>query len=137
MFDNLLENDYFLETTSFEVAVGENVIWRYGTPKSAFTNKISDKTVIIMNPRSIKKLSRLIMDNQCCICQISANEQTIRERQRMRGDNPEEAERRLRADIVDLQNLSPSIVINNNYGSDIEQVTKSVHESYLLWKAGK
>lgn len=136
VFDELLSSDYFLETTAYQVAISDQ-LWRYGTPKNIFDNKITDLQVVILNPQGIDSISKVIPKNRYCVCQLTSDEDTIKLRLQERGDNPIEAKRRFYADVKDFQELSPDIVILNNRFDDINDIAKRVYESYLLWKAGK
>ena len=92
-FMNKKESGFFLETTSYKVASGET--WFYGTAKDS----LKDDSVIIMNPDGIKVIHRHSeLKAKPVIIYIDANEKTILNRLRLRGDNPEEATRRLEAD---------------------------------------
>lgn len=107
------KEDFFIETSSYDVATGET--WRYGTAK----DDITDKAVIILNPDGLKKLRHLGVDNTSFF--IMADENTIWNRLRQRGDAADEARRRLNADDEDFKDITNYIdyaIRNEDEGVD-------------------
>lgn len=89
---------FFAETTSYNVASGET--WYYG---SAVKDLTKDK-VMIANPDGVKKLKQY-SDLKPVVFNILAKEETILERLKQRGDDNEEALRRLAADKIDFADI--------------------------------
>ena len=90
---------FFAETTSYNVATGET--WYYGT----LLKDLKDDSIIILNPEGLRTLKQN-KDLNIVSFLITAKEETLRERLSKRGDNPKEAERRLKADREDFADIS-------------------------------
>lgn len=89
---------FFAETTSYKVANGD--IWYYGTAKK----DLSDNKVIIVNPEGLKQLKNIESLNPVSFY-ITVSEETIWDRLKHRGDNIDEAVRRLNADREDFSDI--------------------------------
>ena len=98
-FKEMIENDEFFEYTSYTVS-GEDNPWYYGTSKAS----LDENGWIIMNPYGIKKIKES-RDDVIGIY-VNASDEILRERLSLRGDDPNEAERRLAADNEDFKNIS-------------------------------
>ena len=90
---------FFAETTSYNVATGDT--WYYG---SAIEDLANDK-VIIVNPDGLKKFKKMSEINPVAFYLI-ADEKTIQDRLRKRGDNAAEAHRRLNSDNEDFKEIN-------------------------------
>jgi guanylate kinase len=104
---------FFIETTSYTVATGD--VWRYGTSKYGLSNE----SVIILNPEGLKKIKQLGIDVTSFL--IVADENTIWNRLRQRGDAADEARRRLNADDEDFKDITEYIdyaIRNEDEGVD-------------------
>ena len=99
-FRRLNIQGFFAETTSYDTVHGT---WYYGTQKKDL--KDNDNKVIILNPDGILSLMRTIDMSDWVVFFIDCPEEIIKERLNKRGDNPEEAERRLEADRKDFINI--------------------------------
>lgn len=97
-----IEDGFFAETTSYVVANGDT--WYYG---SAIEDLTSDK-VTIMNPYGVKELKKHKELNPI-VFYIIADEETIWNRLRQRGDNSEQARCRLNADAEDFKDINKYI----------------------------
>lgn len=93
---------FFAETTSYNVASGET--WYYGTAMDDLSN---DK-VIIVNPDGLRKLNKIKSINMISFY-LMVNDMTIMKRLSIRGDNYDEAERRLNADRIDFMNICEDV----------------------------
>lgn len=93
------ETGFFAESTSYNVATGET--WYYGSAVEDLTN---DK-VVILNPEGIREIKKMKSLNPKVFYMI-ADEETIWNRLRLRGDNAEEARRRLNADDEDFKDIT-------------------------------
>ena len=114
-FDALCAGDFFAETTSYKVANDE--IWEYGTAKKDITN---DK-IVILNPSGLKELKKDKSLNIVAF-HLFASYGEIWNRLRKRGDDSEEAARRIEADKKDFQDINNyvdfAIRTDGNYSSD-------------------
>lgn len=93
---------HFVETTSYNVATGET--WYYG---SAYED-LKDNSVMIVNPDGLKVIKNKL-GNKAVSFLITARDEVIRTRQKKRGDNSKEAERRNEADIEDFKDIEKYI----------------------------
>lgn len=100
-FNQLRADDFFFETTSYTVASGD--IWYYGTAKE----ELCDNCCIIMNPDGIVKIKHMLDDDiiNPVIIFLNATEGVIWDRLRKRGQDSDEAQRRIRADKEDFGSI--------------------------------
>ena len=110
---------FFAETTSYNVASEDT--WHYG---SAICDLTEDK-VMIANPDGVKKLKKLSTINPV-VFYILANEETIWNRLRQRGDDNAEARRRLNADDIDFAGIND--YVDFSIRSDIGLTPKQIAE---------
>ena len=117
---------FFAETTSYNVATGET--WYYGT----CLKDLNDDSVIILNPEGLRTLKQNKNLNIVYFL-ITANEETLRERLNKRGDNPEEAERRLKADREDFSDIGELVdfSFSNDLGISIVELSTLINMTYL------
>ena len=92
------QEGFFAETTSYHVATGE--IWYYGSA----VEDLKDNKVIIVNPEGLKQLKNIESLNPVSFY-ITVSEETIWDRLKHRGDNIDEAVRRLNADREDFSDI--------------------------------
>lgn len=116
---------FFAETTSYNVATGET--WYYGTR----LKDLNDDSIIILNPEGLRTLKEN-KDLNIVSFLITAKEETLRERLKKRGDNPEEAERRLEADRNDFKDINDLIdfSLSNDLGIDVANIANLIHIIY-------
>ena len=100
-FRRFKEQRLFAETTSYETVHGT---WYYGTQKKDLENH--ENKVIILNPDGILSLMRTVDMSDWVIFFIDCPEDIMKKRLNKRGDNPEEAERRLESDRKDFMNIN-------------------------------
>lgn len=129
-FLELKSRGFFAETTSYQI--GKNVTWYYGTSKESLKE---ENGVIICNPDGLKYL-RQQKDLDLTVFYINVNEDVIRGRLIKRGDNPEEAERRLAADHEDFKDIELyyNYAIENN---GRKSPTILAEEIWLMYKTEK
>ena len=118
-FKTLEKEGVFLETTSYTVADGKT--WYYGTPVLGMdTNK-----VVIMNPDGVRKILDYGKYNPV-IFYLHVDEEVLKERLKLRGDNEEESHRRLTADNADFSNME------QYYDFKIDNTTSTPEETAFL-----
>lgn len=117
-------NGFFAETTSYNVAVDGGQTWYYG---SAIKDLSQDK-VMIANPEGLRVLKK---NNELKIISfyLIVDEETIWNRLRQRGDNSEEARRRLNADDEDFKDIDK--YIDFSFRNDTELKPKVLAEMIL------
>ena len=133
-FLSLKSKNFFVETTSYNVVSGER--WYYGTARK----DIENDSIIIMNPQGFRTLKK---DKSLNIISfyLKADEEVIRNRLKIRGDNLVESERRLNADKNDFNLIENEVdfVINNGLGFEPEIIAKSIknlYDNYILCESG-
>ena len=97
-FHRLNSQGAFIETTSYNVATGET--WYYGSAYKDLTNN----SVMIVNPDGLKVIKN-ILGNEVVSFLITAKNDVKKNRLIKRGDNAEEAARRLEADNRDFKDI--------------------------------
>ena len=97
-FEKLNKDGFFAETTSYNVANGET--WKYGTAKKDLT----DDKIVILNPYGLKELRKNKSLNIVAFY-LFASHGEIWNRLRERGDDSEEAARRIEADKNDFGDI--------------------------------
>lgn len=97
-FASLCAGDFFAETTSYKVANEE--IWEYGTA----ARDIADNKIVILNPSGLKELKKDKSLNIVTIY-LFCSYGEIWNRLRERGDDSEEAARRIEADKNDFGDI--------------------------------
>lgn len=119
------EEGFFAETTSYNVATGET--WYYG---SAIEDYSKDK-VMIVNPDGVKQISRVKSLNPV-VFYIQADEEVIRKRLSKRGDNKDESERRIAADVRDFFGIEKYVdfFVWNNGSLSPSDIANEIIEKY-------
>ena len=120
---------FFAETTSYNVATGET--WYYG---SAIKDLTDDK-VMIVNPEGLRHIKKISSLNPIAFY-LMADEETIWNRLRQRGDDAAEARRRLNADDMDFAGIVSDVefCLRNDLGITPEAMAKFIHELYVIMK---
>ncbi len=118
-FKTLEKEGVFLETTSYTVTDGKT--WHYGTPVLGMdTNK-----VVVMNPDGVRR----ILDCEKyspIVFYLHVDEEVLKDRLKLRGDNEEESHRRLAADNADFSD------IDQYYHFKIDNTTSTPEETAFL-----
>lgn len=116
---------FFAETTSYNVASGET--WYYG---SALEDLTDDK-VIIVNPHGLKQIRKIKSLNPI-VFYITVDENIILDRLKNRGDNPIEAERRLKADNKDFADIGKYVdfSLSNDIGLSPQSLAEVILYTY-------
>lgn len=109
-FLQMVDNNEFIEYTSYNVASGEK--WFYGTALSSINKP---NAAIILNPNGVKSFIEKGIDMK--IVYVKCSERTIKERLIARGDNEAESKRRIEADRADFEgmdNIADLCIMNEN-----------------------
>lgn len=121
-FIRLKNEGFFAEYISYDTTHG---IWWYGTAASDFKDD-DNKKFIILTPEGIKQVEKIV-EKKPKIIYLFANNATVYKRLKDRGDNPEEAERRMKQDAIDFKGfemIADKIVYNNTDSNIIDVVDK-------------
>lgn len=125
-FETLEEEGFFLETTSYNAASGET--WYYGTP----IDKLGGDKVVILNPDGVKVM-REHKEFNPIIFYISTDEETIKNRLVDRGDDPDEADRRIKADDEDFKDIDAYIDVEvDNTNCTPKETAALIFNTYYL-----
>lgn len=122
-FCKKINNSYFAEWKSYNTEFGK---WYYGTAFVDLENA-DDKTVIILTPEGYKDIIKNLSNKPKSIY-VYANNATIRERLLNRGDNKDEAKRRLEHDNEDFKGIENEVdqIFYNNKGTNIQEVVQKI-----------
>lgn len=127
-FKVLDEQGYFIESTSYEVAGGS--VWRYGTA----IGDLKNDRCLVANPDGVKFYSRL-SSLDTFIVYLFTNEAMIWNRLRGRGDDSNEARRRIEADREDFKDIMDycDVAIKNDGSKTPEKMAKIIKDVYERW----
>lgn len=131
-FHELEKNDFFAETTFYDVATKER--WFYGCSKDELMNNSLTK-VVILNPNGIETIFSKLSPEELLtwfVVYLYCDEDIIKERLVKRGDNPEEAARRIEADNRDFQNIEKfvNMKVCNDGNNRPEVLAKIIRDTY-------
>lgn len=125
-FKDKINSNFFLEYKKYKTVHGE---WYYGSAKEDFVD--SKNKIVIVTPDGYKDcLYRLSSKEPHLVLYVYANNQTILQRLKKRGDNKEEAKRRITHDNEDFKgvvDIADRIFYNNEF-DEIETVVDEMHE---------
>lgn len=121
-FKQRISDNFFAEYKFYNT---QNGIWYYGSSVGDY-KKSKDKSVIILTPEGLKKILDLKIPFRSIY--IYANNKTIKNRLMKRGDNKEEADRRLKQDNLDFKGIEYIVdkIIYNNETDTIEDVVPKI-----------
>lgn len=122
-FKNKIENNFFAEWKSYNTEFGQ---WYYGTSLDNLENA-DNKTIVILTPDGLRDIKNKLSFKPKVIY-IYANNTTIKERLSKRGDNKEEAQRRLEYDNEDFKGIENETdqIFCNNKDTDIDEVVQKI-----------
>lgn len=122
-FKQKIENRFFAEWKTYNTEFG---IWFYGTALDDLENA-DDKSIIILTPQGYFDIKNKLSNNVVSVY-ISANNKTIKKRLLKRGDDRNEAQRRLEHDNKDFAGIENQVdkIIYNNEGTNIDDVVEKL-----------
>lgn len=122
-FKQKINEGFFAEWKSYITADG---VWYYGTALEDLKNG-EYNSVIILTPDGYRDVVNKLSKNPIAIY-IYANNTTIKKRLLKRGDNPNEAQRRLDHDNEDFKGIENEVdrIIYNNDGTNINEVVQKI-----------
>ena len=125
-FGQKIEEGFFAEWKKYDT---EQDVWYYGT---ALTDcyDADDDTVAILTPDGVRDLQAI--EIPMVVIYLYSNLNTIKQRLSIRGDNPKEVERRMKADIKDFNGaeMLADRIVYNNLSDDIEDAISNVDYWY-------
>lgn len=126
-FEKKENEDFFIETTEYKTKFG---LKKYGTSKS----DIKQDNVMILNPEGVLKIKETLGDIYTKVFYIKTDDDIIWQRTAQRGDDLEEAARRIDADNSDFDGFEEiaDYIIHND--SSVELVANMIYNIYLKEK---
>jgi len=125
-FKRKIEQDFFLEYKVYHTIQGD---WYYGSAKEDFLNS-KENTVVILPPASYLDFLKLLPNLKHKSIYICSYEDVMRQRLLERGDDIEEANRRIakdREDFIGVLSFADK-VIHNTGKTTIEDLVKEILE---------
>ena len=124
-FKQKIEDGFFAEYKSYDTEFGT---WYYGSALEDL-EKADDKSVIIFTPDGYRDIVEKLSNRPTAIY-IYANNATIKKRLLKRGDDKNEAQRRLEHDNEDFKGIENEVdrIVYNNDGTDIDEVVSKILE---------
>ena len=124
-FKQKINDGFFAEYKSYDTEFGK---WYYGSALEDL-EKADDKSVIILTPDGYRDIVEKLSNRPTAIY-IYANNATIKKRLLKRGDDKNEAQRRLEHDNEDFKGIENEVdrIVYNNDGTDIDEVVNKILE---------
>ena len=128
-FDKKVLDGFFAEWECYKT---ENGFWYYGSAKEDYISKDGRK-VVILTPTGAKDIADVIGRENLRVVYIKADDNTIRQRLELRGDNKSEAERRIAADNIDFKNFEKfaNKIVKNDLDTSGHKLTTKIVSWYL------
>ena len=122
-FKQKINEGFFAEWKSYITADG---VWYYGTALEDLKNG-EYNSVIILTPDGYRDVVNKLSKKPIAIY-IYANNTTIKKRLLKRGDDKNEAQRRLEHDNKDFKGIENEVdrIVYNNYGTNINEVVQKI-----------
>lgn len=119
---------FFAETVSYNVS--GNRTWYYGSA----VEDLTDDKVFIANPHELRQIKKIKSLNPVAFY-IMADEDTIWNRLKQRGDDATEARRRLNADDVDFAGIIQDVdfAFRNDMGFSPKVLAETILDVYKKW----
>ena len=123
-FKQKIDEGFFAEWKTYNTEFG---VWYYGTALEDL-EKADDKSVIILTPQGFRDIEYNIRNQEIIPIYLYANNETIKKRLLKRGDNPDEAERRIKHDNDDFRGFENEVgkIVYNNYDSNLNDVVEKI-----------
>ena len=122
-FKKKIEEGFFAEWKSYDTEFGT---WYYGSALEDLENA-EDNTIVILTPDGYRDVCEKLEKKPICIY-IYANNSTITKRLLARGDDKEEAVRRLEHDNEDFKDFEYEAdkIFHNNDGYKLDEVIEKI-----------
>ena len=126
-FEMKKSSGYYMETKSYVMADGKTV--KYGSPIKSIRESGDVDTVLIVTPDGYRDfLKRVTIPHKSIY--IYTNRSTALKRLKKRGDNADEASRRINADNIDFKGIETLVdkIVYNNDGTDLAAVVNKIED---------
>ena len=122
-FNQKINEGFFAEYKAYDTEFGK---WYYGTSLEDLENA-EDNNIIILTPDGYRDVVNKLSKKPIAIY-IYANNATIKKRLLKRGDDKNEAERRVSHDNDDFKGIENEVdkIVYNNDGTDINNVIQKI-----------
>ena len=123
-FKRKINEGFFAEWKSYITNEG---VWYYGSSLEDIENA-KDNSVIILTPDGYRDIKDKLHNKNITCIYLYANNETIKKRLIKRGDNKEEAERRILHDNEDFKGFEKEVnrIVYNNYNDNIDIVVNKI-----------
>ena len=123
-FKQKIDEGFFAEWKSYITNEG---VWYYGSSLEDIENA-KDNSVIILTPDGYRDIKDKLHNKNITCIYLYANNETIKKRLIKRGDNKEEAERRILHDNEDFKGFEKEAnrIVYNNYDDNIDIVVNKI-----------
>lgn len=125
-FRQKVKGRFFAEWKVYSTKFGT---WYYGSALEDL-EKADDNSVIILTPQGYRDVKNRLSKKDIVSIYLYANNDTIKRRLVKRGDNHDEAERRVKDDNKDFKGVENEVnkIVYNNDGTDIDDVIDKILE---------
>lgn len=122
-FIEKINKGFFAEWKCYATTEG---LWYYGTAIEDL-ERADDNTVIILTPDGYRDVIKKL-GNKVFAIYIYADNETIKKRLISRGDDEQEAKRRLKHDNIDFKGIEyeVDIIVQNNDGTNIDDLALEI-----------
>ena len=123
-FIQKIRESSFSEYKTYDTEFG---VWYYGTAVEDLENA-DEKSVIILTPQGYRDVKSKLPEKDIMCIYLYADNETLKKRLEIRGDNPKEAARRLTHDDEDFKDFEKEAdkIVYNNFDADINEVIKKI-----------
>lgn len=123
-FMQKMKSGFFAEWKAYTTTEG---VWYYGTAVEDLENA-DDKSVIILTPQGYRDVKDKLPEKDITCIYLYANNTTLKKRLTKRGDDKNEAQRRLEHDNKDFKGIENEVnrIVYNNDGEEIENVINKI-----------
>lgn len=130
-FKQKVDDGFFAEWKSYITTEG---VWYYGSATEDY-EKSDDKTIIILTPDGYRDVVEVLKNKPKSIY-IYANNATIKERLQKRGDDKDEAARRIKHDNEDFKGVDQLVdrIVYNNREAKINDVVTIIENVLYKWR---
>lgn len=130
-FIKKIGSGFFMEFKKYKSAFGD---WYYGSAREDFDD--SNNKVIILTPSGLEDVlyqlrrEKRLTYNEIISIYLYSNNKTILKRLNQRGDDKEEASRRIGTDNADFKGVVDVVdkIVYNNEEDNVEDIIDTIHE---------
>lgn len=129
-FYKRIANHKFAEYRNYNSVHGT---WFYGSLKSSYRTK---NGVIVLNPYGFRETKNTLTNfkNKPFSVYLDIDDDTIRKRSALRGDDSAEIERRIEADRTDFAGIENEVDLCINANCNCQDIARQIFNSYLKWE---